>query len=227
MSARFAIGALVLLCTGINPVSAADFVPGSAVGQRLGAPETQSLLRGKVSVISGDTLWFPTLGRRVRLAGIQACPVPEGGFDPKPQGTIAITAPIPSGPLAKAWLKRVVGNRPVVCRPVPPYGSEVPAAKCSTRGRDLGLEMLRVGWARVAAVTEPDPQYLTAERYARSARYGLWGTYVLDMDEWNRRAVDRTMERRPLADRTLLQEREQEITPPFADWRDRPRRRDR
>ncbi|MBB5577112.1 MULTISPECIES: thermonuclease family protein [Rhizobium] len=226
MIARLAIGALLLLCAGVDLAPAADLVSDSAVDQRLDAPETQSKLRGRVSVVSGDTLWFPILGRRVQLAGIQACPVPQWGFDPKPQGTIAITAPIPCGPLAKAWLKRVVGNRPVVCRLVPPYGSEVPAAKCSTRGRDLGLEMLRVGWARVAAIAGPNPRYLTAERYARSARYGLWGTYVLDMDEWNRKAVDRTVERQPLADRALLQEREREITPLFADWRNRPRRRD-
>ncbi|MDK4741332.1 thermonuclease family protein [Rhizobium sp. CNPSo 3464] len=226
MSARLAIGALVILCAAFNTVSAADLVRDSAVDQGLKTPETP-ILKGRVSVISGDTLLFPILGRSVRLAGIQACPVPQWGFDPKPRGKITAPAPVPCGALAKAWLTRAVGNTPVVCRLAPPYRLGELAAKCSMHARDLGLEMLRVGWARVAATAGPNPRYLTAERYARSARYGLWGTYVLDMDEWNRKAVDRTMERQPLADRTLLQEREYEITPPFADWRNRPRRRDR
>ena len=60
-----------------------------------------------------------------------------------------------------------------------------------------------------------------------SARYGMWATYVLDMDEWRRKAVDKTLSRRPIADFNLLAERENEISPPFEDARRRPRRTDR
>jgi hypothetical protein len=56
-----------------------------------------------------------------------------------------------------------------------------------------------------------------------SARYGMWATYVLDMDEWRRKAVDKSTSRRPIADFNLLAERESEISPPFEDARSRPR----
>jgi hypothetical protein len=59
-----------------------------------------------------------------------------------------------------------------------------------------------------------------------SARYGMWATYVVDMDEWRARAVDRTLSRRPIADFNLLAEREREISPPFQDAGRRPRRTD-
>ena len=178
-------------------------------------------------MISGDTLWFPGHGLSLRLEGIEACALPQWAFDPTVAPGVHSLKPVPCGPLARAWLKRVVGNASVTCRPglyIPARGVE---ARCSVRGRDLGLEMLRVGWARTVGVGRRDPQYASAERYARSARYGLWGTYVLDMEEWQRKAVDRTTERRPLADWNLLVGREHEITPPFADWRNRPRRTDR
>ncbi|CAN7742018.1 thermonuclease family protein [Rhizobium sp. LjRoot258] len=98
-------------------------------------------------------------------------------------------------------------------------------ARCFARGRDLSSEMLRVGLART--IGRSDPEYSAAERYARSARYGLWGTYVLDMAEWRRNAVDQSTRRRPVADWNLLAEHKSELTPPFADWRNRPRRTDR
>jgi hypothetical protein len=60
-----------------------------------------------------------------------------------------------------------------------------------------------------------------------SARSGIWATYVLDMDEWRRKAVDRTLSRQPISDFNLLAERESEISPPFDDARKRPKRVDR
>ena len=96
---------------------------------------------------------------------------------------------------------------------------------CSVRGGDLALELLRVGWARV---NSPAPtEYLTWQNYAMSARHGMWATYVLDMPEWRRKAVDRTLTRSPIADFNLLTERESEISPPFEDARRRPKRTDR
>jgi hypothetical protein len=93
------------------------------------------------------------------------------------------------------------------------------------RGRDLALEMLRVGWAKTMS---PAPaEYVTWQQYAMSARHGMWATYVLDMPEWRAKAVDRTLSRRPIADFNLLAERESEISPPFKDARKRPRRTDR
>jgi hypothetical protein len=60
-----------------------------------------------------------------------------------------------------------------------------------------------------------------------SARYGMWATYVLDMDEWRRKAIDRTLSRQSIADFNLLAERENEISPTFDDARRRPRQTDR
>ncbi|PWE53782.1 nuclease [Metarhizobium album] len=175
--------------------------------------------------MSGDTLWFPQSGQRVKLAGIDACALPQWAFDPKSGDQRSTLAPVPCGPFAKAWLKRLIGNRDVACK-----GTYAPSgdlyATCSVSGRDLGLEQLKVGWARTTG-SRANSQYVQAERYARSARYGMWGTYVLDMAEWREKAIDRSMERRPQADKNLLRDRRLEITPPFADWRNRPRRTDR
>lgn len=42
----------------------------------------------------------------------------------------------------------------------------------------------------------------------RCRPYGMWATYVLDMNEWSRKAVDKTLGRQPIADFNLLVERE-------------------
>jgi len=122
-------------------------------------------------------------------------------------------------------LKRAIGSAPVTCIVQATVADGDLVGECSVRGRDLALEMLRVGWARA---TSPAPaDYLTWQNYAMSARHGIWATYVLDVLEWRRTAVDRTLARRPLADFNLLAERESEISPPFEDARRRPKRTDR
>ncbi|MBE1207559.1 thermonuclease family protein [Aminobacter carboxidus] len=182
-------------------------------------------ISGRTSVIDGRTLWFPKGGHKVRLASIDVCELPQWSYDPRRHGESMIPKPVPCGPLAKGWLKRTVGNAPVDCR-VRVYDADgALVGRCTVRGRDLALEMLRVGWARVMS---PAPaEYLTWENHAMSARYGMWATYVLDMPEWRRKAVDRTLARRPIADFNLLAERENEISPPFEDARTRPKRTDR
>ncbi|SMH26579.1 thermonuclease family protein [Mesorhizobium australicum] len=182
-------------------------------------------ISGRTSVIDGRTLWFPIGQHKVRLAWIDACELPQWSYDPRRHGEDAIPKPVPCGPLAKAWLKRMVGNAQVSCLVQAYDGDGGLLGRCTVRGRDLALEMLRVGWARV---TSPAPaEYLTWQNYAMSARHGMWATYVLDMPEWRRKAVDRTLARPPIADFNLLAERESEISPPFEDVRKRPRRTDR
>lgn len=182
-------------------------------------------ISGRTSVIDGRTLWFPMGRHRVRLASIDVCELPQWSYDPRRPGQSVIPKPVPCGPLAKAWLKRTVGNAQVDCR-VRVYDAEgALLGHCMVLGRDLALEMLRVGWARV---NSPAPaEYLAWQRYAMSARHGMWATYVLNMPEWRRKAVDRTLSRRPIADFNLLAERETEISPPFEDARRRPKRTDR
>lgn len=180
---------------------------------------------GRTSILDGRTLWFPKGGHKVRLASIDTCELPQWAYDPRRHGESAIPKPVPCGPLAKAWLKRMVGSAQVTCL-VWSHGSDgALLGHCSVRGRDLALEMLRVGWARV---NSPAPaEYVSWQNYAMSARHGMWSTYVLDMPEWRRKAVDRTLARRPIADFNLLTERESEISPPFEDARRRPKRTDR
>lgn len=193
----------------------------------LATEHTSVVTKGRASAISGDALWFPQFARKVRLAGVEACALPQWAFDPSLKAAQQPLAPVPCGSFGKAWLKRAIGNNEVSCHGASFAGINDSVAHCSVRGRDLGYEMLRVGWARIKPGGQADARYVGAERYARSARYGLWGTYVLDMAEWQQKAIDRTLQRQPHADGNLLRERSQEITPPFDDLRNRPSRTDR
>jgi len=219
-----------LLMTALpSPVHSADFVSdprrSSIEAGSVPALSVATRISGRTSVIDGRTLWFPKGGHKVRLASIDVCELPQWSYDPRRHGESVIPKPVPCGPLAKAWLKRAVGNTQVDCR-VRVYDAEgALLGHCMVRGRDLALEMLRVGWARANAAAPA--AYLTWQNYAMSARYGMWATYVLDMPEWRRKAVDRTRSRRPIADFNLLAERETEISPPFEDARRRPKRTDR
>ncbi|QYA17498.1 thermonuclease family protein [Rhizobium sp. AB2/73] len=210
------------------PAGAADPV-GRHFADGAPVPEQHVVVKGRATPIDGTTLWFPTHGQSVRLAGIDGCELPQWAFDPKRVGdaSTAALAPVPCGALAKAWLKRTVGSRSVTCDVRGSGTNGMPVGTCRSGSRDLAFEMLRVGWARLSSGTFVDPTYANAQRYAVSARYGIWGTYVLDMNEWRAKAVDRTLDRRPAADINLLKERKVEFTPPFADARRAPARRDR
>lgn len=212
------------------PAHAADLVDtnsGPSVEERSSQPQADvsPTISGPVSVVDGRTLWFRQGDRMVRLASIDACELPQWSYDPHRHTDNAIPKPVPCGPLAKAWLKRLVGNAPVKCAVHTQEDDGVVVGRCMIRGRDLALEMLRVGWAR--AVSSAPADYAAWQAHAMSARHGMWATYVLDMQEWRAKAVDRTLSRRPIADFNLLAERESEISPPFEDARRRLRRTDR
>lgn len=222
--------AFVLAAALPSPSLAAD-----VVGSRVTAPphshvtvpdKISGTISGRVAVIDGRTLWFPESAQKVRLFRIDTCELPQWSYDPKRHGESTIPKPVPCGPLAKAWLKRTVGNGQVSCRVSSHSHDGAFVGVCTAKGRDIAIEMLRVGWARVKGPF-PAPEYLAWQNHAMSARYGMWETYVLDMDEWRAKAVDRTHSRRPIADFNLLAEREREISPPFVDARNRPRRTDR
>jgi endonuclease YncB( thermonuclease family) len=219
--------ALILLATALPHYGhAADMVssPERSVERDSGPSAAMPVtIAGRASVIDGRTLWFPHRGLTVRLASIDACELPQWSYDPRRHGAGMLPKPVPSGPLAKAWLKRSVGSAPVKCTVLTNDGSAL-LGRCTARGRDLAREMLRVGWARTISPAPAD--YLTWQTYAMSARHGMWATYVLDMEEWRAKAVDRTLSRRPIADFNLLAERDNEISPPFEDARTRPRRTD-
>ncbi|SDN95907.1 thermonuclease family protein [Ensifer sp. YR511] len=224
-------GSLLALClVALAPsAGAADPVLSFPAGGTYPPAIKLPVFSGRVAVIDGRTLWYPRSAAKVRLFQIDACELPQWSFDIKssPDTKNIALRPVPCGPLAKAWLRRVVGNNSVVCHGVAYDADGVLRALCTVRGRDIALEMLRVGWSRVIPSAQIDAQYIATQRYAMSARYGMWGTYVLDMNEWRRKAVDRTKYRRPVADRNLLGERQSEISPPFLDARQPPIRTDR
>lgn len=224
---------IVAAAIAATPAMAADIIKSPAPVRHepravVPAP-VYPVFKGRVAVIDGRTLWYPQFAQGIRLADIDACELPQWAFNPKWEDRERVKAPppVPCGPFAKAWLKRTVGNKSVECT-VLAYGNDgVPSARCVVTGRDLALEMLRVGWSRVATPYPYNGQYITYQRHAMAARYGMWATYVLDMNEWRRKAVDKTLDRWPIADFNLLAERESEISPPFADARKKPKRTDR
>jgi endonuclease YncB( thermonuclease family) len=185
------------------------------------------MVTGRVSVLDGHTLWFPAYAIKVRLAGIDGCDLSQWAFDPVRHGESSELKPLPCGALAKAWLQRTVGVQRVTCRVSSKTEPGTLVGACMAGGRDLAIEMLRVGWARAKGPSPFHSRYLAWQRHAMSARYGMWASYVLDRDEWRRKAVDTTTSRLPIADFNLLAERESEISPSFEDARKRPRRTDR
>ena len=207
-----------------DPLAPAFHVPAPTMPQA-----SQTMVKGHASVIDGRTLWFPQTAQKIRLADIDACELPQWALDPnwKDRKNVKAPNPVPCGPLARAWLKRNLGDRPVECL-VTNYGVDgTPEAYCRAGSQDLGLEMLRVGWARVSTPFPRAESYIAYQTSAMAARYGMWATYVLDMNEWRRKAIDRTLDRQPIADHNLLATRESEISPPFIDARNKPHRTDR
>ena len=220
---------LVLLMAALPcPALAADLLRQNLSAGDAEPPLSASAplkISGRTSVIDGRTLWFSEGGHKIRLASLDTCELPQWSYDPRRHGESEIPKPVPCGPLARAWLKRTVGSAQVACIVQATDSDGALLGRCSVRGRDLALEMLRVGWAKT---TSPAPaEYVAWQQYAMSARHGMWATYVLDMPEWRAKAVDRTLSRRPIADFNLLAERESGISQPFGDVRRRPRRTDR
>lgn len=215
----------LLMTTLPCPAHAADLFRGRQPSTVAVGPGAPLRIYGRTSVIDGRTLWFPKGGHRVRFASIDACELPQWSYDPRRNGDSAIPKPVPCGPFAKAWLKRTVGGARVTCIVDAHHGGDPLVGRCSVGDRDLALEMLRVGWAKT--ISPAPAEYVTWQRYAMSARHGMWATYVLDMPEWRLKAMDRTPSRQPIADFNLLAKRASEISPPFQDARRRPRRTDR
>lgn len=204
-----AIGLSVALtgCTSSQRYTASD--------ARLAPPA----FSGRVSVVDGRTLLFPEHGRTVQLMNIDTCDLPQWAVIQSSSGP----SPVPCGAKAKAWLTRTVGTQTVDCLGTGYTQSGQVLAYCSVKGRDVALEMLRVG---LAVIDTPRPlraEYFSVQSEAVAKRYGIWGTFVLDMDEWRRRAVDQTPTRQPIADYNLLADRHRDVTPPMFESRNLPK----
>lgn len=94
----------LLIVAGLVPSAyGADFLIGNVPTARI--EQATSSLMGLASVLSGDTLWFPASGVKVRLTGIKSCALPQWAFDPSNKRGLHL-APVPCGSFAKAWLTR-------------------------------------------------------------------------------------------------------------------------
>ena len=105
---------------------------------------------GRAAVVDGRTLWLPGPRMLVRLSDIDTCDLPQWSFDPHAATAGPSPAPVACGALAMAWLKRLVGDRRVTCLLDPGATGTVHVGVCRVGSLDLGREMLRVGWARLA-----------------------------------------------------------------------------
>lgn len=200
--------------------SAADLVIGS---YNVVEPASLQLpiFAGRVQILDGRTLRFPRENVTVKLMDIDTCELPQWTYDGK------VRKPVPCGGFAKAWLKRTIGNEPVICEIATYSRNNTPMAYCFQGKHDVGLEMLRVGWARVSTPHAQNPNYIKFQERAIDARYGMWKDYILDMNVWRKKAVDKTVSRQPIADYNLLVSRKGVIGPAIADLRNKPKRRNR
>ncbi|MCM2294701.1 thermonuclease family protein [Allorhizobium sp. BGMRC 0089] len=204
-----------------NPALAADLVH-LPQDPAYFPPAPTTSISGYPSVIDGRTLYFPSIHQTLRLYPIDTCELPQWSIRPGSIQEGRHSEPMPCGALAKAWLRRAINNQPVHCTVLPHDQNKPEQAICEASGKDLGLEMLRVGLAKLDVSFPTKSSYLLAQNNAMTKRYGIWSTYVLDMAEWRKKAVDKTLTRQPIADLHLLNERQSEISPAFSDARNRP-----
>lgn len=156
--ARRAAAAVGAALTLLPAASAPAVVASSAAG--CGPVRAQEAFSGRVvGVLDGDSLVVLRDGRQVtvRLHGVDA---PESG---QAYGNVARRA------LANLAFGRTVE---VEVRDVDRYKRLV--SRVTAEGADVGLEMVRAGFAWHYARYLRDEAYAAAEREARAARRGLW-----------------------------------------------------
>ena len=211
----------------LTSVAAVPAFVALAACSTTGQPPTQPgrsappAISGRVSVVDGRTLYFPGHGRTVQLVNINTCNLAQWAVIP-PASRADKPAPIPCGAKAKAWLARSIGTNKVQCSPAGYTAQGQFLAYCTVKEKDLALEMLRVGLAVIDTPNPLRPEYFSVQADAVVKEYGIWSTFVLDMDEWRRRAVDQTPARQPIADYNLLADRGRDLTPPMIRRRNRP-----
>jgi micrococcal nuclease len=139
--------------------AAVAFVALPALAAACAVPSSDSFTGRVVAVLDGDSLKVLRDGAEVevRLLGVDA---PEGGQA--------------FGSVSKRALSNLVFGRTVhvAVRELDRYGRSV--ARVTVEGTDVGLELVRGGFAWHYTRYLDDAAYAAAQREAQSARRGLW-----------------------------------------------------
>lgn len=136
---------VALLALAALPAEAADGISGAA-----------HAFRGDIVIVRGT---------KVLLFGLTA---PGDGEQCRLE-----SGPAPCPEAAKEKLAALVEDDPISCNFVRKVGHGSYQGRCQrSDGGDLGLMLLRQGWARADA--EASPEYRAAEAEARLERRGLW-----------------------------------------------------
>ncbi|MEX1204759.1 MAG: thermonuclease family protein [Dongiaceae bacterium] len=144
-----------------------------ALGERQAQLSPGSSLVGRASVIDGDTIEIH--GQRIRFHGIDA---PESSQTCRDGNGREYRC----GQRATSALADKIGHKTVECeqRDVDHYKRIV--AVCRQGGEDLNAWMVVEGWAM--AYRQFSTDYIGQERYARTARRGIWAGAFAEPAEW-------------------------------------------
>ena len=130
------------------------------------------VLKGKISVIDGDTVEMH--GKRIRLHGIDA---PESGQTCINKNRKNYRC----GKLAAQLLSKIIGWNTVTCKvmDIDRYGRAI--AVCSIKQKDINEQLVEEGLA--LAYRQYSKDYVLAEKTVRKAKKGLWqGDFIKPWD---------------------------------------------
>jgi endonuclease YncB( thermonuclease family) len=143
-----------------------------------GATKNGVEIVGPARVVDGDTLEID--GTKIRLVGMDA---PEGGQLCRDDMALSYRC----GDAAGEALGRLTASQRVVCRGQGTDRYRRTLATCATpRTLDIGLEMIRLGWATVYDGAPPPVGYKKAEEDAQRRRVGMWRGSFERPSSWRR-----------------------------------------
>jgi endonuclease YncB( thermonuclease family) len=164
MLVQSALAAVCLVALGVSPVVAKD----AHVGE----------ISGRARVVDGDTLEISS--QKIRLAGMDA---PESDQVCRDESEKAYRC----GREATEALSRIVAGQSLVCRITGTDRYRRLLAQCAISGTaDVGLEMVRLGWATIYDGGPALPGYSAAEASARRQKIGLWRGRFERPSAWRR-----------------------------------------
>ncbi len=144
-------------------------------GAQAGNEETGTI-KGMARVVDGNVLEVDDV--RVRIFGI-AAPQPQQTCDwPKER--------VKCGEMALKAMRHLARNKPIQCEVREVAKLEGVFAICRVDRLDVGAQMVRMGWA--IADTRISDRYVRVEKFAKTARRGLWHGEFVKPWEWDPKA---------------------------------------